>query len=382
MKAFINATFETMAAPAEGVLFVENGKILSFGREGDIPSDAQIIDCQGGVLSPGLIDVHTHLGVSPYAVHSSLTDTNERSAPVTAQVRALDAFWPGDEAIKEALAGGVTTVQVLPGSANVIGGCGCVMKLKGKVADQMVISPESCMKAALGENPRRVYGVERKTAPTTRMAVASIMRQTFIDAQEYLAKRAKDPEAHRDLAMEHLSRVLQGQMPLSLHAHRSDDICTAIRVAEEFGLKYTLEHCTEGHLIADYLAEKEVKAAIGPTMSNKSKMELAHKSWKTAGLLRKAGVHVCLITDHPVMQLGDIILTATYAARGGLSDEDAKKGVTLYAAEHLGLQDRIGSLEKGKDADFALFSREMLDLRGRVLATYINGEEVYRYEEN
>lgn len=382
MQAFINATFETMTGLATGgALLVEEGKIVALSREGDIPADAKVVDLQGGYVTPGLIDAHTHLGVSPYSVHGSLNDTNERTAPVTAQVRALDGFWPGDEAITHALAGGVTAVQVLPGSANVIGGCGALLKLRGRVVDEMAVKTESCMKAALGENPRRVYGVEKKTAPATRMAVASIMRQALIDASEYQAKRTEDPKTHRDLAMEYLSRVVQGQLPLSLHAHRADDIATAVRICREFGLTYTIEHCTEGHLIADWLAEQGVRAAVGPTMSNKSKMELTHKSWRTPGILHKAGVHICLISDHPVMQLGDLALCATYAAKNGLNNEAARKGITLYAAEHLGIDHRLGSLEAGKDADFVVWNGDFLDLRNRPLSTWIDGKQVYTYSE-
>lgn len=384
MRAFINGTFETLEGPIveRGALLADDaGKIVDVVRGDEVPSDAETIDLGGGYVTPGLVDAHTHLGNFTYSTPAGMIDGNEKTDPVTPQLRALDAFYPDDEALPEALAGGVTTVQCLPGSANVIGGTGIVLKLRGRVVDKMVIKSPSAMKAALGENPKRVYGEERKKAPLTRMVVASLLRETLAKAQDYAKKTESKTPHDRDLGLEALQPVLERRMPLTIHCHRSDDICTAIRIAEEFGLRYTLEHCTEGHLIADYLAEKGVKAALGPSFSGKSKLELKNRSWETPAALYRAGVQFCLITDHPFMLLSEYPLAAVIACKAGLPRIEALKGITLYGARHLELDGRIGSLKKGKDADLAVWSGDPMDLRNVCLMTVIDGQVVYRRDE-
>ncbi len=380
MRAFVNGFIESLESPAveKGtVLMGDDGKIAALGSSVAIPEGAEVIDLSGLYVTPGLVDAHTHIGTFNYSIPANMIDGNEKSAPITPQVRALDAFFPGDEAIPEALSGGVTCVQSLPGSANVIGGTGIILKLKGTVVDQMVIQSPSVMKAALGENPIRVYGAEQKKAPATRMGVAALMRQTLANAVTYRDKIAKGEKVDRDLGLEALIPVVNGQRTFSVHCHRSDDICTAIRIAKEFNLKYTLEHCTDGCLILDYLAENQVRAAIGPTLGGKSKMELKNKSFETPLALYKAGVHFCIITDHPFIPLSQFTVAATLAMTAGLPREEALKAITIYGAEHLGLQDRLGSLAPGKDGDLAVWTGDPLDARNRCVMTVIDGEPVY-----
>ena len=386
MKAFINARIETISHGIieDGVLLVEGGTIIAVGNDVTIPPDAGIIDAEGRFITPGLIDAHTHIGAFEQGIPESFTDGNEMTSPITPQLRIIDSFTPQDTAFQDALSGGVTCVQTLPGSANVIGGQGAVIKTRGAIVDEMVILAPSSMKAALGENPIGVYK-EKKVLPTTRMGNAACMRDAFIKAQNYIEKEMdaseKDSFHERDLTWESLVPVLEGEIPLSIHAHRADDIATAIRICEEFGVKYTIEHCTEGHIIAGYLGKKKVMAAVGPTMSSRSKLELKNKSWETMKKLLEAGCHVCMITDHPVIPIEHLSLCASLAFRAGLSREDALKCITLYAAEHLGIQDRVGSIEKGKDADLVMWDGDPLDSRSSALMTMIDGEVVYRKEQ-
>lgn len=379
MKAYMNATVETMEGSIlhGATLLEQDGKILDIGERLDVPSHAEVVDLQGFYVTPGLIDAHTHLGNFTYSTLASMIDGNEKTDPVTPQVRAIDAFYPGDEALEESLSGGVTCVQSLPGSANVIGGTGLIVKLRGHVVDRMVVKSPSVMKATLGENPIRVYGAERKQMPSTRMGVAAVLRQALADASSYSAKMKKGDVTERKLGLEALAPVVRGEMPLSIHCHRADDICTAIRIAEEFDIKYTLEHCTDGHLIADWLAEKKVRAAVGPTLGGKSKLELRHKNWMTPVTLYRSGVHFCIITDHPIMPLAQFTLAATLAMNAGLPRDAAMKALTLWAAEHLGMERRIGSLKAGKDADFAVWIGDPIDARNRCVLTVIDGETVY-----
>lgn len=387
MKAFINARIETVSQGTieDGVLLVEGSTISAVGSDVTIPPDAEIIDAEGCFITPGLIDAHTHIGAFEQGIPESFTDGNEMTAPVTPQLRILDSFTPQDTAFQDALSGGVTCVQTLPGSANVIGGQGAIIKTNGAIADEMVILAPSSMKAALGENPIGVYK-EKKVLPTTRMGNAACMRDAFIKTRNYIEKEAeaseKDTFHERDLTWESLVPVLEGEVPLSIHAHRADDIATAIRICEEFGVKYTIEHCTEGHIIAEYLGKKQVRAAVGPTMSSRPKLELKNKSWETMKRLLDAGCHVCMITDHPVIPIEHLSLCASLAFRAGLSREDALKCITLYAAEHLGIEDRVGSIEKGKDADLVMWDGDPLDSRSSVVMTLINGDVVYRKDYN
>jgi imidazolonepropionase-like amidohydrolase len=309
-----------------------------------------------------------------------MDDTNDMVDPVAPQLRVIDAIYPDDTAFREALSGGVTCVQSLPGSGNVIGGQGAILKTKTDVIENMIVRSPSTMKAALGENPVRVYTPKNKL-PNTRMGSAFLMRDAFVRAQNYANKHLsairKDEPVERDLGMEALVMVLDELLPLSVHCHRSDDIQTAIRVAEEFGVNYTIEHCTEGHLIADWLFAKRARVAVGPSLTSKAKLELRNKTWDTPRKLWEAGVHFCIITDHPVVPIEHLSVCASLAVRAGLPSEEALKAVTIYAAEHLDIQERAGSIERGKDADIAVWDGDPLDSRSKVVLTFVGGELVF-----
>jgi imidazolonepropionase-like amidohydrolase len=263
----------------------------------------------------------------------------------------------------------------MPGSANVIGGEMVVIKTHGRIVDEMVIKSPSGMTAAFGENPKVVHGAKDRI--NTRMGIAALFRQQFMKAQDYLRQIEKGESVSRDLGMENLCKVLRGEIPLRAHAHRADDIATVIRLAKEFQIEVTIEHCTEGHLIADYIAEAGVRVSVGPTMSTRYKVELAKKGWHTVVALAEAGVPVSITTDHPVVGIDYLMTAVANAVKHGLDEKTALQAVTLNAAKHIGVEDRVGSLEPGKDADIVIWSGYPLDIRNRVEATFIEGKMVY-----
>ncbi|MFT9487341.1 MAG: amidohydrolase [Tepidibacillus sp.] len=387
MIAIVNATINTITqgiVDQGGIILIEEGKIKAIGQGIEIPKDAQVIDAQGQWVTPGLIDAHTHLGVYEETIGWAGADVNEMTDPATPHVRALDAINPLEQGFKDAIQGGVTTVQIMPGSANVIGGEMSIVKTYGRIVDEMIVKKTSGLKIAFGENPKRVYG-EKKQIPSTRMGTAAVLRDHLIKAKNYLKKielgmedSSKAPDT--DLKMETLVKVLKKEIPVRAHAHRADDIMTAIRISKEFNINLTLEHCTEGHKIADIIAENGYKAAVGPTLSNRSKIELGDKGWHTLVSLDKAGVPVSIITDHPVIPIEYLIVSAAIAVREGLNEETAWKAITINPAKHMGIEDRVGSLEVGKDADIVLWSGNPFDYRTKVLMTIIDGRIVYQHE--
>ncbi|GCD82886.1 MAG: amidohydrolase [Geobacillus sp.] len=361
-------------------IVVENGKIKEVEHQVQkhpFCHGAHIIDATGKFITPGLIDVHTHLGVHEEGIGKEGHDFNEISSPATPHVRAIDGINPKDKGFDDARRAGVTTVQVMPGSANVIGGEMVVIKTAGQTVDEMVVRNPSGMKAAFGENPKRFYGDKGKL-PTTRMGIAALFREQFIQAQTYLQKVENGKEVDRDLKMENLAKVLKKEMPLRVHAHRADDIMTVIRLAKEFGFTYTIEHCTEGHHVARYLAENGIQVSVGPTMSTRSKVELADKGWHTLLALRDAGVPFSITTDHPVVGIEHLMTSAILAVKHGLEESIALQAITLNAAKHLGIEDRVGSVEVGKDADIVIWSGDPFDLRQNVEMTMINGRIVFQ----
>lgn len=381
MIAIVNGYVMTMEGKdfPSGTVLIENNVIKAVGENITIPEGAQVIDVQGKYILPGLIDAHSHVGIAEEIYQFEGDDTNEMTEPITPQLRALDAINPYDVGFKDALEGGVTTVMVAPGSANVVGGMATVVKTHGKVLDDMVVIPEVGMKVAFGENPKRVYG-EQKKMPSTRMATAAMLRETLINAQNYQAKivkAQKDNElVERDLGMENMVKVLNGDVPIRAHAHRADDILTALRIAKEFNIKLIIEHCTEGHKIVDVIKNAGVPAVVGPTLSNRSKVELGEIGWHTIKELNEAGILVSIMTDHPVIPLKYLTLLVALAVKAGMPEEDALKAVTINPAQILGLEDRIGSLKENKEADIVIFSGHPLDWRSNVEKVMIGGNWV------
>jgi len=384
-KALVNARIYTMERDTleHGAILWENGRILAVGEKPDLPADAEIIEAGGKTIVPGFIDAHTHLGILEEIYQVEGDDVNEFTEPVTPQMRALDAINPYDLAFRDALQGGVTTVMTGPGSANVVSGTTVIMKTAGTSLEKMVLVPQAGLKIAFGENPKRVHG-EQKKMPVTRMGIAALLRQALTDARDYQAKKekaAKDKDVfEHELGMENILLVMNGQMPLRAHAHRADDIATALRIAAEFSLDLVIEHGTEAHKLKEELAASRVPVIVGPTFSNRSKVELAEMTWKTAVLLNEAGVLVALTTDHSVIPIQYLPVCASFAARNGMSETDALKAITINPARILRLDERIGSLKPGKDADFLVVSGHPLDWRTRIERVYVNGENVFADE--
>jgi len=305
-------------------------------------------------------------------------DYNESTDPITPHMRAIDSIYPQDEYIFDAVTGGVTTVCTGPGSANVVCGTFTVMKLFGNRVDNMVIKEPAAMKCAFGENPKSTYGQKGK-APKTRMAVVALLRETLFKARAYYQDKEAGKEPKFDLKMESMLPVMRGEIPLKCHVHRADDILSAIRVAKEFGVKLTLDHCTDGSVIADELAKEGYPVLVGPTLGAKTKPELSDKSFETAAILNKAGLTVCIISDAPVLSLKKLPLYAGLAARAGLPMEDAWKAITINPATVLGVADRVGSLEVGKDADIVIWTADPLTkIAGTAHTTIIDGKVVYQ----
>jgi len=395
MKAIINGRILTMAEPKEidlGFVLYEEGKIIQVGA-GNLPQEIEgkiapqdLIDAKGKFVMPGLVDAHCHVGMWEDGVGFEGEDGNESVDPVTPQLRAIDSVFHADRCFVEAREAGVTTVVTGPGSANIFGGQFAALKTYGRYVDEMVIKAPVAIKVALGENPKSVYH-EKKQSPTTRMASASILRETLFKAREYDAKvklHESSPDDNTlpdyEMKFEILRKVLSRELPLKIHAHRADDILTGIRVAEEFGLDYTMEHCTEGYMIADVLLEKGARAILGPLLSDRSKIELRNANIKAAGILQKKGVKIAIMTDHPVVPIQHLILSAAVASREGLDEYEALKAVTINAAEFTMVGDRVGSLEAGKDADIAIYDGFPLVLKSKVVCTIIDGEVVYKGE--
>lgn len=356
-------------------ILMEGGKFKEIGENLSIPEGFEVIDAQGKIVTPGLIDVHTHLGIHEEGIGAEGHDYNEISSPTTPEARALDGINPREKGFEDARRAGVTTVQIMPGSANVIGGEMVVLKTAGHIVDEMLVKSPSGLKAATGENPKRFYGTKGKL-PTTRMGTAALLRQKFIEAQDYLEKR-KEGKTVRKLDLENIAKVLNKEIPLRVHAHRADDIVTVLRLKREFDIELTIEHCTEGHFIAPFIAKHNVRVSVGPTMSTRSKIELADKGWQTLTAFAEAGVPFSLTTDHPVVGIEHLTTSAILAVKNGLSEDQALQAITINAAKHLGVEDRVGSIEEGKDADFVLWSGDPFDLRSKVEQTYINGELIF-----
>ena len=372
-----------------GYIIVDDGKIFKLGQDiSEIDkyvnnSENVIIDAGGSYTLPGFIDAHCHVGMWEDAVGFEGDDGNEMTDPVTPHLRAIDAIYHADRAFTEARESGVTTVVTGPGSANVIGGQFVALKTFGRRIEDMILKEPVAMKVAFGENPKTIYHEKRQT-PMTRMATAALLRESLLKAAEYKKQlddfnndSENNDKPDYDIKMDALLKVLNGEIPLKAHAHRSDDILTAIRIAKEFNLKLTIEHCTEGHLITDVLLEEGVSAIVGPILTDRSKIELKNQNIKMPGILSKAGVKIAIMTDHPCTPVQYLSLCAAIAVKEGMDEIEALKAITINAANLTGIDDRVGSLEIGKDADIVIFDGHPLELKTKVVTTIINGKVVY-----
>ena len=381
MLAIVGGRVVPVAGPPfeDGVVLISDGRIEAVGRDVRVPEAAERLDAAGKVVLPGLVDAHTHLGVHEEAEGWAGQDTNEMTDPVTPHVRALDAINPADLAFADAVAGGVLTVNVNPGSGNPIGGQAAAIRSAGRTVDEMLLRAPSGLKSALGENPKRVYG-DRKQLPSTRLGTAAVIRDALVKARNYLDKldRGDDGEPpERDLRWEALGLVRSGEIPWRQHCHRADDIATALRLADEFGYRLVIDHGTEAVLLADRLAERAVPVLIGPLLTSRSKVELRNRSLANPGRLAAAGVELGIITDHPVVPIHLLHVQAALAVREGLDPAAALRAVTLTPARVLGLDDRLGSLEPGKHATLCVWSGDPLDARSRVETAWIEGRQVF-----
>ena len=383
MLHIINAHLKPITSPDIpcGEMLIDDGKIIAIGAVVDAPEGCEVFDAQGMLVVPGFIDAHTHIGLHEEAVRWEGADYNEVSAPITPEMRAIDAINPRDEAFRAALRGGVTTAVTGPGSANVIGGTFTAIKLHGSNVDDMILREAVAMKIAMGENPKGCYGQQGKKSPVTRMAIAAMLRGTLAKAKKYAADietaKAEGKPTPFDFQMEAMLPVIRREIPLKAHAHRADDILTVLRVCKEFDVDVTLDHVTEGHLIVDKLVEAGKPVLVGPSFGSKSKFELKEKSFETPGILAKAGLEVCIITDAPVIPLNYLSLCAGLAMREGMDEESAWKAITINPAKVAGIADRVGSLEVGKDADFAVWCGDPLkDIQARTKQVFVDGRGV------
>ncbi len=368
MIAYINAKIINVNDPeiSKGLLLVNNGVIEYVGEYRDFADEYKVVDCNNKYILPGFIDSHTHVG--NWGEGTGDYDGNESTNPITPAVRAFDSINIEHSSFRDALDGGVTTVCVTPGSGNNIGGQMCAIKTGGDNLDSMLLKNYVGMKAALGENPKRFYGQVKNTFPSTRMGNAHAIRKTLAKVQDLISK-----EKDVDYELKPLIDVLECKVPLRVHAHRADDILTAIRIAEEFSIDLQIEHGTDSARIADYLAKKKVKVNLGPSFWNRAKVETQSVSFKTAAVLAKSGVEFSLISDHPFypIQFTNIALSLAHAE--GLTREQALRAYTLTPAKFLGVDDRVGSLEKGKDADFTIWDGDPFSIYSKLESTYING---------
>ena len=394
------------------ILIDEKGKIKKIGKGYDVPKDAEIIDAKKLTAFPGIIDAHCHATVWEEEIGLTLQDGNEMTDPITPHIRVLDAINPMEKGLRRAVSGGVTCVCISPGSANVVGGKMTTIKTHGKIVDKIVVQETAGMKCAFGENPKRVYGGMNRT-PSTRMGNLGLFRQLMVETQNYMnkledyekklkqykedlkeykekikddknkdAKKPVEPtKPDKNIKYEAMIPVFKKEIPLRAHAHQANDIISAIRLAEEFDVDVCIEHCTHGHQIVDFLAEKKVPAIVGPTFGFRTKIELKEMTWKTIGDLYKAGVLVSLTADHPVVPLQFQSLYAAIAHREGLPKQGAYEVITINGAKILGIDKRIGSLEEGKDADIVLWTGDPLDVQSKAAKVFIDGEEVYDMEK-
>lgn len=376
----INGRVLTMAGKVweNGYVRTEGKVITDIGSRDTMCAEDgnDVIDAQGGWIMPGLIDAHAHIGITEEKKGTIGDDCNETTDPITPHLRGLDAINPMDSAFHDAIMAGITSVMAGPGSANVVGGQFVFMKTHGRCMDDMIVKEPAAMKVAFGENPKTNYGGQGQS-PATRMATAALLREELFKAKQYEEKKKKGKLEERDFRMEAWLPVLEKKIPLKAHAHRADDILTAIRIAKEYDLDMTLDHCTEGHLIAEEVAASGFPAIVGTDLTSRSKIEVENMSFKTCGILEKQGILVAITTDHPVAIIRYLPLCAGLAVRQGMSLEGGLRALTINPAKICRADDRVGSLEVGKDADIAVFTGNPMEVFTETICTVIDGEIVY-----
>ena len=370
------------AEPYVGDILIDGGKIAKIAPRIDEPG-AEVYPAEGKEVYPGFVEAHGHTGLDGWGIGFEGQDYNEYGDVVTPQLRAIDGIEPRDPALRDARNAGVTTLNIGPGSSNVLGGTFAAVKPVGVRVEQMILKAETAMKCAFGENPKRCY---RDKGNSSRMTTAAHLREMLFKAREYMRKldAAGDDESKKpafDMKLQALVPVLRGELPLKAHAHQANDLFTALRIAREFGVKITLEHVTEGHLVADELAKEGVMLAVGPTLGHASKFELRNKTWRTPGVLAAAGCHVSIITDSPVIPQNYLPLCAGLAVKAGMDPFEALKAITINPAEHIGVSDRVGSLEPGKDADVVITDGCPFEIETRVIDVFIDGTRIDRTED-
>lgn len=384
MLCIKNGTLHTAVSGAQGIstfcadILIENGKIREIGPGLALPENCQIVDAAGLHIYPGFVEAHCHTGLDGTGIGYEGHDYNELNDPVTPQLQAADGINPFDPAFKTAALAGVTCVGTGPGSSNAIGGTFIAIKTVGKRVDNMIVKAPVAMKCAFGENPKRCY---KSQVISSRMTNAALIREALAKAALYKKKKdAAGNDASKlpayDMKSEALLPVLNHEIPLKAHAHQANDFFTALRIAREFGLDITLEHVTEGHLVPEELAKEHVPMAVGPTLTHATKFELQNKSWTTPGILADAGCSVSIITDAPVIPLHYLPLCAGLARKAGMKEDDALAAITINPARHLGIEDRVGSLEPGKDADLVLADGCPFSVETTIRAVYIDGVKV------
>lgn len=387
MRLIKNGKILTMAGKSydNGCILIKGSKIIQVAASIKETSEMEIIDAKGGWVMPGIIEAHCHVGITEEKKGAEGDDCNEMTSPITPFLRALDGINTLDAAFDDAVRAGITTVMVGPGSSNVVGGQFAILKTKGRVIDELILKAPAAMKVAFGENPKREYGGKDKM-PCTRMAIAGMLREEIFKAKQYEQKKEnfKKEESkapfEEDFRLEPWLPVLRGEIPLKAHVHRADDILTAIRIAKEYHLKMTLDHCSEGYLIPEEVARSGFPAIVGPALTTRNKIEVQNVSFKTPGILYEQGTLIAITTDHPVTPIQYLPKCAGFAVRDGLDMEEGLKAITINAAKICGVDHLIGSLEEGKDADIAIFDDNPMQTLTHTLYTFINGEVAYSHE--
>lgn len=375
----------------DGFLQIENGKIKALGAMQDYDKAREsagqsqiekdtVLDAGGRLVMPGLLEAHCHMGITEEKKGMEGDDCNENVTPITPYLRAIDAINPMDAAFQDALRAGITGAMIGPGSSNVVGGQFAFVKTHGRCIDAMIVKAPAAMKIAFGENPKVNFSGQN-TSPATRMAIAAMLREELFHAKAYQQEQLHNQKAEKDFRYECWLPVLEGKIPLKAHAHRADDILTAVRIAKEFGLSMTIDHCSEGHLIAEELKESGFPAIVGPDMASRNKIEVQNMAFKTAGILQKAGIPIAITTDHPVSMIQFLPICAGLAVKSGLPEEEGLRAITIEAAKICGVADRVGSLEAGKDGDAVIFDGNPLEVSTKAICTIMDGKIVYYDEE-